>query len=255
MSIGLNLYDEQLNDQFDVTTVSGIAAYHLPIHKGGQISTAMSFGYYGQRFGRNSGSWENQHNGLFYDPDLPTGEQFSTLNRTAFDVGTGVVYSLAGKHEGQKLLQFGMVTHHLGRPDVSFLVDGSAKLPIRLALHGSSSLYFAKQKYMIQPMFLFQKQREFQSFNIGVMGFMRLKESAKTTSSFDKVRTCRLGAGLFVRNGDAMIFNVAMQMSNWNLGLAYDVTTSALKQNNQSRGAFEIQLQYMIPSFLLSSRY
>lgn len=255
MSIGANIYDEQLNGMYNVTTMSGIAAYHLPVHKGGMISTALSFGYYGHKFGRDAGSWASQHNGLFYDPSAASGELMNTYSRAVFDVGSGVVYSLAGKHRGQKVLQVGIAAHHLGRPDVSFMTNGSAKLPVRLALHASSTISLAKEKYTIEPMFLFQKQREFQSLNMGVMGYMRLKEKLRTTSEFGGLDVYRVGLGLFVRNGDAFIVNLALQKSKWNLGVAYDFTTSSMKAMNQSRGGFEIQLKYAIPSFQLQSRY
>lgn len=255
MSIGFNIYNEQSNEVYDVTSFSGIAAYHLPVHKGGQVSMALNFGYYGQRFGREAGSWESQHNGLFYDPDMPSGELFSSYQRSAFDVGSGAVYSLAGKEEGQKLLQIGMGVHHIARPDLSYLATGTARLPVRLVVHGSSYLAFQHDKYAIQPMFLYQNQGTFQSLNLGAMAFIRLKESARTTSSFGDIDTYRAGFGMFVRNGDAFIMNVSFQKSSWHLGLAYDVTTSALKANNNARGAFEFQLQYSIPSFQLRSLY
>ncbi len=103
MSIGANIYDEQLNSMYSVTTFSGIVGYHLPVHRGGMISTAMSFGYYGHNFGREAGSWASQHNGLFYDPDAASGELLASYSRSAFDVGTGLVYTLAGKKQGQKI--------------------------------------------------------------------------------------------------------------------------------------------------------
>lgn len=255
MSIGANVYDEHLNGMYNVTTFSGIAAYHLPVHRGGQISTAISFGYYGHTFDRDVGSWASQHNGLFFDKNAPSGELLTTYSRSAFDVGTGMVYTLAGKKRGQKFVQLGIAAHHIGRPNMSFQADGEARLPLRMAIHGSSTINLNREKYTIEPMFLFQKQRTFQSLNLGVMGFMTLKETQKTTSEFGGINTYRLGLGLFVRNADAFIVNVALQKSKWSLGMAYDFTTSALKTFNQSRGGFEIQLKYAVPSFQLQSRY
>jgi hypothetical protein len=87
------------------------------------------------------------------------------------------------------------------------------------------------------------------------MGYMRLKERLRTTSEFGGLDVYRVGLGMFVRNSDAFIVNVALQMSKWSLGMAYDFTTSSMKVMNQSRGGFEIQLKYAIPSFQLRSRY
>jgi len=51
---------------------------------------------------------------------------------------------------------------------------------------------------------------------------------------------------------DAIVITTFLEMERWNIGISYDVTTSVLKNANNSRGAFEMSFIYVQPS---RSRY
>jgi len=78
---------------------------------------------------------------------------------------------------------------------------------------------------------------------------LKLMEKALFTSSNSKISSLYLGFGAFIRNQDAVILNLALQKTNWKLGIGYDITISKLKEANNRQGATEIQFWYSIPSF------
>ena len=228
-------------------SISINTAQHIRLTKLSSLSLGLNLGVYGTSFDEESGTWESQHNGLFYDENLASGEVFESNQQMSFDIGTGMVYAIQNRDHDTKLFQVGFSAFHLNEPDISFASDRSSRLPIRSVLFSSFAIPFGKGESYVEGSMLYQNQKKFNSFTIGAMVKTQLMEGAKTTSSNAKVNSLFLGLGMYVRGKDALIFNAQIQRTNWTASLAYDVTVSSLK--NSSKGAMEIQLSYTIPKY------
>ena len=255
LAVGFNAYSEQLGQSSFINSVTASTTYHLRLGATSTVSVGLNMGVMTAEINPSSGTWESQHNGLVYDPTMSSGENFQIYQKNAFDAGSGFVYSLKSKKSKQNILQVGMAMFHLNGPDLSHLTNSSSHVPIRTVVHASSTLGLGPKGSFIQPSFLFQNQGKFNSLTIGAMAKIKLMEKAKSTSSFGKVNEIYAGFGFYVRTNDAVILNASIQKSNWTASLAYDFTTSMLNEANNSRGALEVQLMFVIPSFVKGSRY
>lgn len=247
IALGFNAYREQMSRHGEVLSFSLNGVKHLKISKQSSIGVGMNVGLFGASFKAENGMWESQHNGLFYDENIQSGEVFESNQIMTFDVGTGMVYNLKSKSNKLKSFQAGLSAFHLSRPDLSVVSNGTARLPIRMVFHSSFTLPLGKKGSYIEGSILYQNQKKFNSFMIGSMAKIRLSEKATSTSANAKVNALYAGFGMYLRAKDAVIFNAQVQKTNWTFSLAYDLTVSTLRGN--SKGSTEVQLSYTIPSY------
>lgn len=247
LAMGFNAYKEQMGYSSSVVSFSVSTTYHLQMSKLATLSLGMNYGYYGAQFGQE-GKWESQHNGLFYDVNLTSGELIENFNQNCFDLGSGLVFSLNNRRK-VNLFQVGLSMYHLNKPNFSLYGTGDSRLPIRSVLFSSITIPFGSSGSYFEGKGLYQNQNKFSSLTIGGRVKLKLKEKSLFTSSNSKVNSVYAGLGVYVRNNDAVLFNVSLQKTNWTASLAYDVTISSLKGANNHNGATEIQLWFTIPSF------
>jgi type IX secretion system PorP/SprF family membrane protein len=246
---GINFYREQMNKDASHTAARMTLVQHQLISRFSKLSLGLNIGFQSLSFDPANGQWGSQHDGIVYNPNFTSGESFTTTNKTGFDVGSGIVYSLRHKKGAAHLLQVGFSGQHLNRPNMSFYGDRSGYLPIKLVGYTSLNLKIGNRGSYFQPTVLIQKQSKFSSLVFGGLFKMNLQEKAITTSNFSKTDKVLLGFGGYYRSQDAFIACLNIQKTSWNVSLAYDFTVSHLKNYNYSRGGVELQFQYVIPKF------
>ena len=247
-ALGASLFREQTAVNSSVTSFTVAPTYHLKLTKYSSLSLGFNVGYFGLTFNEQNGSWESQHNGLFYDETILSGEVFETSTNHSFDIGSGLIYTLKNRRD-MKIVQVGGSLFHLNKPTISFTSIEEDKLPIRKVAFASVAIPFGTSYSYVELKGLYQNQQHFKSLTYGAMLKVKLMEKALFTSSNSKQNSLYLGFGAYLRNNDAFILNLSLQKTNWKLGIAYDITTSKLKQANNKQGATEIQFWYSIPSF------
>jgi len=247
-AIGGNLYSEQTALNSSVTSFTVTPTYHLKLTKNSNLSLGFNIGYIGMTFNEQNGSWESQHNGLFYDEAVLSGEVFETSAQHNFDIGSGLIYTLKNSWD-MKIIQVGGSLFHLNRPTISFSSASESKLPIRKVAFASVSIPFGDSYSYVEMTGLYQNQEYFNSLTYGAMVKVKLMEKAKFSNLNARQNSLYLGIGAYLRNKDAVILNLSVQKSNWKLGFAYDITTSKLKEANNRQGATELQFWYSVPSF------
>jgi type IX secretion system PorP/SprF family membrane protein len=148
-----------------------------------------------------------------------TNEPMPARNKVAADFSAGILgYS---KH-----YFFGATAHHMNRPDEGLL--GEARLPAKFTIHGGAIISLEKgDESYISPNILFQSQQEFKQLNLGLY----YKKDAFV-------------AGLWYRNGDAVIALVGIQNDNFKFGYSYDVTISSLAGNTGGAHEISVQIQF-----------
>jgi type IX secretion system PorP/SprF family membrane protein len=255
LSFGLNFYREQMNKDASASSGRMTIVRHQSISKLSKISFGINVGLQTLAFDPASGSWGSQHNGWNYDPTIESGESFTDIRKTKLDVGSGIIYALKYKKSSIHLLQLGFSAQHLNRPNMSFYEDRNGFLPVKKVGFASLNLKLGNRGSQFQTILLLENQGKFSSTMFGSFLKLKLHEKAKTTSSFGTINEVFLGFGAYYRSSDAFVACLMLQKSSWNISLAYDFTTSSLKNYNYSRGGVEIQMQYTINKFQAYSRY
>lgn len=252
---GLTCYRERMNLNSSLTSVRMVLVQHQVLTRFSKMSVGLNMGFINAMFDPSQGSWGSQHNGLFFDPNAISGESFNRSGKTGLDIGTGILYSLKHKKANFHAFQVGVSLQHINRPNLSVNNDRSGYLPIKWVGFSTFNLKMGNKGSTFQTAMLIQKQSTFITGVFGGIFKLKLDEKAKTTSSFSKIQETFFGFGGYYRTGDSFIASVMFQKSSFNLNFAYDFTLSTLKMYNYSRGAFEIQLQYTIPSFEPTNRF
>ncbi len=255
LTVGVNFYREEMNNDFSATSALMTTSYHIFLSRNSQLSAGINYGLFNLNLNPDNGEWASQHDGTRYNANIPSGEMISFNQLTKFDAGAGLQYALLNDKITPHSLQIGVAGFHVNQPKFGFVGNSTNRLPMRFVVHGQFAVPLGKKGSYLQGNFSYQQQSTFKTTTIGAIAAVKLKERAKSTSSFSKVDEWYTGIGCAIRTKDAFILNIFVQKSNWNLAFAYDFTTSHLKRTNNSRGAMELVLQYNISSFQQKARY
>ena len=181
--------------------------------------------------------FDNQFNGIAFDPSLPTNEVYQTDRRTNVSIGTGAVYEYY-RNKREKW-SAGIGFYNLNRPDQGFY---GSKIPRDIRMN-----FFAKGLYKLDvdwdlvPALNFSVQGKYRELTLG--------SSVKYTL-IDRLGSYRaVYGGLWLRNRDAGCLTVGMDYQAWFAGISYDINFSKLVPASNARGGIEFAVRYILNHF------
>jgi type IX secretion system PorP/SprF family membrane protein len=181
--------------------------------------------------------FDSQYNGVSFDPNLSTGEQFAIDNYQYYDIGAGANWFTNINYD--ITLNTGLAVWHINRPGQSLMNDEKVRLAIRSVLHMESTIKF-EAPYELLPALLVQYQGTYFELVIG----SRFKViNASRRSSYKAFYT-----GLFYRNQDAIIVYTGYQVQTLTFGLSYDFNISTLSPASRYLGGIELTLNWQLPA-------
>lgn len=247
LGVGLTLTNDQagsgrLTTNQAVLYVSGkvtVAKYQI-------LSVGLSGGIVQRRIGTDKLTWDEQYNGIAYDPNIPVTENFSNQSFFNGDFGSGIQWSYG---KGQSTLssndqfgaQAGISVSHVNSPRTGFyqLVD---KRAIRYLFHFGFSYGIKNTNIQILPLLLYERQGPAQIIYGGTFIKYKLQESSKYT---DNLLSKSISIGGFYRGGDAAVVAAQCELGQISFGISYDINISSLTNVSSGRGGFEISLKYI----------
>ncbi|NOZ46636.1 MAG: type IX secretion system membrane protein PorP/SprF [Chlorobi bacterium] len=178
-----------------------------------------------------------------YDPSLPTSVVPYTQNLLYPDINMGIdITRSAGRFEPR----LGLAIYHLNNPKESFFKDNN-RLKNRNVAYFGGKISITKKIY-IEPWYVFLNHTKANAMLFG----------ANLSLPFPKnnYRLSHFYTGAFARDGigqetDAAIFTTGLKFNHFRLGISYDYNISELQTVTNNRGAFEISLIYLGPTFNL----
>jgi len=197
-------------------------------------------------------TWDSQYDNNGIIPGKLTGEENTFLVAppvTRPDVSAGaLLYS--------SKLWAGISAHHLNRPSMSFMQDGSEKLNIRTTFHAGMKFVLSAPQVRrygidnseietsISPVMLYKMQGKNDQLDLG----MYFRHNYLVLGSWYRGVPVKVYKGESFNN-DAIIFLIGMIYGGFNIGYSYDLTISKLAIP-RSGGAHELSLTY---NFLIKS--
>lgn len=205
----------------------------LDANKVNKIALGVQFGIIQKSFDPSKMTFDNQYTvDHGYDPNASNGEIFSKTKINRPDFNAGLLYTRNLALADKKFKPFaGISFSHLTQPKESFIIDNN-KMPIKISVQGGAGIVLSRQ-LELRPSVLFVKQDHFNEINMGMLA----------SFSLDNLNVLQLG--IHNRNRDAVIAYAGYQVSNFFLGLSYDVNTSGLSNVSHSQGGFELSLTYV----------
>lgn len=175
------------------------------------------------------------------DQGIDNGENFTTNTTDLYaDFSAGILYySVFGLNQS---LYFGGSIQHLNEPNISFLENNDEKLPTKYVIHAGGEFPMGDDISLL-PAAAFMSQGPSMSTTAG----------ANIRYSRREWQEVAIRAGLWGHASnnlekvhfDAVTVSAIIEIERMNFGLSYDITTSGLKDANNSRGAFEVSVIYV----------
>ncbi len=193
------------------------------------VTVGAQFGFTSLSLDASALSFDNQYNGFYYDPSLPTGERFDRSALVHPDLHVGLVYRY--RPAKRTSIQFGIGLFNLTRPKIGFLGGPGVPLDGRTTIHAMAQMPLT-DKLDLLPMVQFMAQGRFGELDLGTnLRYILLDR-------YGLNRAVLLGA--HYRASDAGYLYAGLEHDVWTFGLSYDINTSDLVPASRNRGGFEL---------------
>lgn len=215
------------------TKIYGSIAYHQMIDAGSLVSLGFNVGWANKQINTSNLSFPSQWNGKFFDVhQSAAAPKLDQTNINYLDMQVGVNYAYFPTDK--MYLNAGFSAMHVNRPKESFFNDQDGinnRVPVRYTA-------FLNGSFMVNDMLI---------VNPNIYGSLQAKSyeivgglNAHYNMSGDGEKI--LIGGLYYRYRDAIIPMVGLGYKDFTFTFSYDVTTSSMKEFNNSRGGFEFSL-------------
>lgn len=210
----------------------GSLAAHLALNDYNRLSTGLLIGYSQRSINLKGLAWDNQYNGVGYDPSLSHGEDIQRQKEGFFDAGIGVEWAHKRKTNytlSYALFHYGQNQSMLGSKDKLFMrhvfqADWQVKIK---ALTWDFELVSQVQSAALEVV-------------VGAKTRYRLGLDSRYT---DNMTSSGIMAGLYYRYNDAIIpmlgYEYKRLITAW---FSYDINVSRLQVASASHGAWEIHI-------------
>lgn len=214
-------------------------SYKIQLTKDGvhSIRPGVQFGLNFREVNANAFSFDEQYNGYYYDPNLPSQETFVRQRMANFDASFGLVYNWFVSK--RKNFSGGVALYNIPGQNQGFFGE-KVHRDRRISVHGRGQFKIAMD-WDIIPSFSFNFQGKYTELVFGSEARYILKEQ--------KGEYRALYFGAFYRNRDASFLSVGMDYQNWFAGISYDINLSKLVPASRIRGGIEFTLQYILKQF------
>ena len=236
----------KINHTNALLNVSGV----IKLHKSGILSVGLNGGADATSAQFTNLTWGSQFDGNTINAEKPSGEEARYRQFTTTDIGAGIAYQYASvisdqDHDDLTLLKISFGAFHLNRPNQEYWTGSQYRLPVRYTINVSAIHDFKDTRFTLQPSFLISKQ--YQAWQYVTGSFVKYRTRVGTKVSGLKTENA-IGIGIFYRSHDSFIYKLSYEMSDFAVGLSYDVNTSGYRTASKMLGGFEVSLRYNILS-------
>lgn len=247
---GVILSDVAGSGSLRSTKVYGSVAYHQMLGYSSLLSAGFNVGYAEKRIDASKLKFPDQFDGEFFDGTLPTTGLPLNNSTRYFDLQAGMNYAYFPQEN--VYINAGYSIQHVNKPRETFYGDKTEAgiIPMRHIAFANAILK-VHEKVILSPNAYFSIQAKATEIMGGVLANYNLSEAGEF----------QLIGGAYYRHKDAVIPMAGFEVKNLRFVFSYDVTTSSMKNFNNSRGAMEFSLikkgfyptsggrQSMCPSF------
>lgn len=226
------LNDKAGEGTLTTTSISGIYSYQLNVTREFSIRAGFQASYFQKKV-----DWDKLTFGDMIDPRYgfvyQTQEVRPNENRSFMDFSAGLL-AYSNRYYG------GVAVHHLTEPQEFYVREApGSELPMKITAHAGAIIPIGGSRdnsMYVSPNILYQKQRDFNQFNVGLY-----------------VAKAPLIGGIWYRGQDSFIALVGLQQGIFKFGYSYDVTVSKLY--NASAGSHELSLGLQFPCHPKKKRF
>ncbi|MBK6951162.1 MAG: PorP/SprF family type IX secretion system membrane protein [Crocinitomicaceae bacterium] len=237
----VNLFHDVAGDgnyrttEFNLTTSY---RFYLDIDSTHTITPAVQLGVNHRNIDFSKLNFDNQFNGYYYDPTLPTGEIFGSAKRTGLNLNLGVLYTWRPSHRMELVTGAGLF--NIPQMKQSLYGDDLVKRDRRILFHAKGT-YKLNFEWDLQPGLFMQLQGDYKEIIFGSNARYIIKDKqGEFIAPY---------GGVWFRNKDAAYMVVGLYYNSWIAGISYDFNVSQLLPASNVRGGLEFSVQYILNIF------
>lgn len=240
LTLGCLLFHDQVGDGALQTFESLISCgknFRFSANSSHALAAGIQVGFNYRQLNWNKFYFDNQFNGLYFDPTIPINETVANTSTSNVTVGTGLVYTYTQKNNYN--ITIGLSGHNLNRPNQGFF-GSTIKRDARLSLFALMDITYSQQIHII-PGLSFNTQGKYKELLIG--------GQVKRILIDQKGHYQAIDGGLWMRTKDAFVVRLGIAFQNWTAAVSYDTNISKLAVASNLRGGFELSASYIITRF------
>lgn len=228
---GVILSDVAGSGSLRSTKVYASIAYHQLLGSGSLLSAGFNLGWANKRIDQSQLKFPDQFDGKFFDGQLPSAVILENANVSYFDMQAGLNYAYFPVEN--IYLNGGYSIQHINRPRETFFSGppDSTRIPLR-HIGFINALIKVNDRVILNPNIYYTNQAKSSELMLGLNANYNLSGAGEK----------QLLAGIYYRTGDAIIPMIGFEIKNIRFTFSYDVTTSSLRNFNNSKGADEFSL-------------
>lgn len=235
---GIFNYDQAGDSRLTLAQLSGSGSYTYLLNKTNLLTFGLQLGGAYRQFSDDDLQWDNQFDGIMFNPMLVSGEEFPRSNFLLWNGSVGLNYRWQKSARTNVDAGFGVM--NVFSNDASFYEED---FPIsnRYTMHLQSSLKMSNS-LDIMIMGLAQFQAGASQYVPGAILRMHLNQKRGNEFALDIGAIARLGSEEF----DAIAPKIGFQFPRWYVTFSYDITLSEFEVANSRLGGPEIHVQFLI---------
>lgn len=235
---GQVLYDKAGDVSLTATHILPALNYHKSLSE--VRNTYLSFGFMGglvqRRIDMSKMTTNSQFDGIYYNPNLGTGEALTNPTYSYWDASVGMSFMTQISENEDDNLFLGVAYHHLNKPKkLTFYSDTKVEMMpklvasagIRLSVNGTDYVTIEADHSRQGP------------FNQTIGGALYTWKLGDTENL-----TYLLHLGSYFRWQDAVIPVAKLEFRPLSISASYDANISPLKTASTGRGGFEVSMTY-----------
>lgn len=239
LGFGGNLnYDRQGDSKLTLTGINLGASYTRRLTKNHLVSGGAMLGFSTRAFNTTNLTWDKQWDGVSFNPNAPSGENFNFQRVNMLETALGLNYRY--QQNSRTYLDAGIGAYHLHQPSTTFYNTPSQSLPIHLTFNAVGNIELMGS-LDLQVSALHQIQEKYKETLFG--GLLKFYVSQK------RGKETQVHAGFAYRTAGSSIPTVAIQFNEWYASFSYDLdATNFNKIVSSNRGGPEFHVRYIIKS-------
>lgn len=247
LGLGAFLFSDEAGDShFGTTQVNVSVSGIVPIGEFNKISAGIEAGVAYRSVDISAIQWPNQYNGQSYDPNLPSNEPNKSGSFVYFDLAAGIQYQLLkylSTFNGKEIVSFtaGAALFHTTKPLQRFYSGTNEHLYPRIVVHSSLRYDFRGTRVGIVPSVLYMSQGPGSEIDAGILVRFQTNRGTNFTGF---ITESAFSAGLHYRHKDAIIPQVFFEISDFGIGLSYDINISSFSGATKLKGGLEVSIKY-----------
>jgi type IX secretion system PorP/SprF family membrane protein len=227
---GVLLHDVAGTGSLASTKAYASIAYHQELGLSSLLTAGFNVGWANKRIDQTKLTFPDQFDGKFFDINQPTSVKLVNNNISYFDLQVGMNYAYFPTEE--IYINAGYSIQHVNRPRETFFEGNTEDRISPRQIAFINGIFKVSDNVIINPNAYYTTQASASELVLGLNAAYNLSEHGEK----------QIIAGLYYRYQDAIVPMIGLEINNIRFTFSYDVTTSSLKNFNQSQGATEFNV-------------